>query len=129
MKARVLFAFALAVCFTGAVYAQDAGNPAAAGQNGGGSGRRGGGGFGGGMGRGLTGTVTEAAADHYTIKTDAGDVYTVHLSSDTRIIKRQGGMGGGRGRWRTREPALVRVVVNRAGDKRAARVWAVAIHL
>jgi Domain of unknown function (DUF5666) len=71
-----------------------------AGQNGdagsgGGHRQRGGrGGYGGGMGggagmmgRGLMGTVTEVAADHYTIKTDAGDVYTVHFTADTRIFK------------------------------------------
>jgi|GEM_PF-940144 len=73
-----------------------------AGQNGdsgsgSGRGQRGGrGGFGGGagmmMGRGLMGTVTEAAADHYTIKTDAGDFYTVHFTPDTRIFKQVAGM-------------------------------------
>jgi hypothetical protein len=47
------------------------------------------------MGRGLMGTVTEVAADHYTIKTEAGDVYTVHFTADTRIIKQvAGGMRG-----------------------------------
>jgi hypothetical protein len=40
-----------------------------------------------GGGRGVVGTVTEAAADHYAIKTDSGDVYTVHLSANTRIVK------------------------------------------
>ena len=55
------------------------------------------------MGRGLMGTVTEVAADHYTIKTDTGDVYTVHFSANTRIVKqgagmrRPGGGGGGQG--------------------------------
>jgi len=51
------------------------------------------------MGRGLMGTVTEAAADHYTIKTDAGEVYTVHFTPDTRIFKQVAGMraGGGAG--------------------------------
>jgi hypothetical protein len=50
------------------------------------------------MGRGLMGTVTEVAADHYTIKTDAGDVYTIHFTADTRIVKQAAGMhapGGG----------------------------------
>ncbi len=50
------------------------------------------------MGRGLMGTVTEVAADHYTIKTDAGDVYTVRFTADTRIVKQAAGMrvpGGG----------------------------------
>jgi Domain of unknown function (DUF5666) len=64
----------------------------------GGQGQRGGrGGYGGGMmmGRGLMGTVTEVAADHYTIKTEAGDVYTVHFTADTRMFKQvAGGMRG-----------------------------------
>lgn len=38
-------------------------------------------------GRGVQGTVTEAAADHYTVKTDAGDSYRVNFSANTRIIK------------------------------------------
>jgi hypothetical protein len=42
-----------------------------------------------GMGRGLTGTVTEVAADHYTIKTEAGETYTIHFSANTRILKQQ----------------------------------------
>lgn len=56
-----------------------------------------------GGGTGITGTVTEIAADHYTIKTDAGDTYTVHFSVNTRILKQaiqrrgqgDGGEGGG----------------------------------
>ncbi|MFC5862858.1 hypothetical protein ACFPT7_11190 [Acidicapsa dinghuensis] len=57
------------------------------------------GGFGG--GRGVIGTVTEVAADHYTIKTETGDLYTVHFSANTRIMKqvgggfRRGGQGSG----------------------------------
>jgi hypothetical protein len=51
-----------------------------------------------GAGRGLLGTVTEVAADHYTIKTDTGESYTVHFSSDTRIMKMPaGGRGPGAG--------------------------------
>jgi len=75
---------------------------------GGQEGQRGGGrgGYGGGMGtgRGLMGTVTEVAADHYTIKTDTGDSYTIHFSANTRIMKMPagargpgGGGGGARG--------------------------------
>jgi hypothetical protein len=102
--------------------AQDSGSAPASGQNasqgaspsagqngdqgsGGGRGQRGarggyGGGMGGGagmMGRGLMGTVTEAAADHYTIKTDAGDVYTIHFTADTRIFKQVAGTRAGEG--------------------------------
>lgn len=108
MKMRFLPAIFLAVAFIAAAGSQDSGSipPAgqSAGQDSGGSyGQRGGrGGFGGGMGmmgRGLMGTVTEAAANHYTIKTDAGEVYTVHFTADTRIMKQAAGMhrGGGQG--------------------------------
>ena len=74
-----------------------------------GGGQRGGGrgwGGGGGMGRGTMGTVTEVAADHYTIKTEAGETYTVHYSANTRIVKQQarpagaGGAQGQGGQWR-----------------------------
>jgi hypothetical protein len=107
MKSRLPFLAALAFLFAASVFAQDSGSAQPAGQTpqgaGGGYGRRGGGGYGGGMGRGAMGTVTEVAADHYTIKTDSGDVYTVHFDSNTRIVKQPaGGMreqgGGGQGR-------------------------------
>ena len=113
MNIRLLSAIVIAVAFTAAACAQDSGSAPPAGQNAGqnatpgpgtGNGQRGGrGGYGGGMGggagmmmgRGLMGTVTEVAADHYTIKTDAGDVYTVHFTADTRIFKQvAGGMRG-----------------------------------
>jgi hypothetical protein len=61
-------------------------------------GRGGRGGWGGGTGRGLMGTVTEVAADHYTIKTETGETYTIHYSVNTRILKQQArarGEGGG----------------------------------
>jgi hypothetical protein len=38
-------------------------------------------------GRGIQGTVTAVAADHYTVKNDAGDIYTVSFSANTRIMK------------------------------------------
>jgi hypothetical protein len=56
---------------------------------------RGFGGFPGG-GRGILGSVTEVAADHYTIRTDNGETYTVHFSVNTRILKQPAGQGGGR---------------------------------
>jgi preprotein translocase subunit YajC len=40
-----------------------------------------------GMGRGISGTVTEVAADHYTIKNEQGEVWTVHYSANTRVMK------------------------------------------
>jgi hypothetical protein len=108
MKIRSFCSFALGLALTAVAFAQDSGAPPPAGQNpgqgAGGYGRRGGGGgFGGGaMGRGTMGTVTEAAADHYTIKTETGDVYIVHFDANTRIVKQSagGGMraqGGGQG--------------------------------
>jgi hypothetical protein len=109
MKLRLLPALFAALALTAAAVAQDPGSPPPAGQNpnqnssrgnGGGNGQRGGrGGMGG--GNRLFGTVTEVAADHYTIKTETGDVYTVHFSADTRITKQPAGMrgpgGGGQG--------------------------------
>jgi hypothetical protein len=85
------------------------------------------------MGRGLMGTVTEVAADHYTIKTDAGDVYTVHFTADTRIFKQvagqrepgegagagggQGaGSGGGRGYGGGNPPQEIKPTDIKAGD-------------
>ncbi len=38
-------------------------------------------------GHGVVGTVTEAAADHFTIKNETGEVYTIHFSANTRIVK------------------------------------------
>jgi hypothetical protein len=103
--APVLFLVAL---FLGAgLHAQDPGAAASGGQNpppgqGGGPGRRGGGWFGGAAGgRGILGTVTEAAADHFTVKTESGETYTVHFSVNTRIVKapagRRGEAGAGEG--------------------------------
>ena len=108
MNIRNLSTIVLAFAFTVAAGAQDTGSAQPSGQNAGqnassGSGDYGqrggrGGGMGGGMGmmmgRGLMGIVTEVAADHYTIKTDAGDVYTVHLTADTRIFKQVAGQRG-----------------------------------
>lgn len=119
MKVRFLSAVVFALALAAAAGAQDANqappNPQDNGAGGanagrGGGYRRGGGGYGmGGMGiaggRGLMGTVTEVAADHYMVKTEAGDVYTVHFSANTRIMKQPPGMrgqgegrGGGQGR-------------------------------
>ena len=107
MTSRLLPAIVIAAALNAAAVAQDAGSAPPAGQNSGhnssqgsagGYGQRGGrGGFGAGMGmmgRGLMGTVTEVAAGHYTVKTDAGDVYTVHFTSDTRIVKQAAAMHG-----------------------------------
>jgi hypothetical protein len=37
-------------------------------------------------GRGVAGTVTDVAADHYTIKTINGEMFTVHYSANTRVL-------------------------------------------
>jgi hypothetical protein len=46
------------------------------------------------QGNAVSGTITEVAADHYTIKTQAGDTYTVRFNANTRIIKQTAGIGG-----------------------------------
>jgi Domain of unknown function (DUF5666) len=69
-------------------------NPGQA-QQGRGSGQRGNrGGWGGGamLGRGVLGTVTEITPEHFTVKTENGELYTIHYSVNTRIMK--GNSGG-----------------------------------
>jgi preprotein translocase subunit YajC len=39
----------------------------------------------------VMGTVTEITPDHFTVKTDSGDSYTIHYSVNTRIMKGGGG--------------------------------------
>jgi hypothetical protein len=81
-------------------------------------------------GRGATGTVTEAAADHYTIKTDAGEAYVVHFGVNTRIMKQgaggrergergQGGQGG-EGRGGGNPPETLKPTDIKVGDSIAA---------
>ncbi len=119
MKTGLLPVIVFSLALSAAACAQDAttpppatqdngsanGNGSGNGNRGGGYGQRGGrGGYGGGMGmglgggRGIVGTVTEVAADHYTVKTETGDSYTIHFSVNTRIMKMPAGAGmGGRG--------------------------------
>lgn len=59
--------------------------------------------WGAGMGRGMMGSVTAVAADHFTIKTESGELYTVHYSVNTRIMK--GGGGQRRGQGENQAPA------------------------
>ncbi|MGB6192514.1 MAG: DUF5666 domain-containing protein [Terracidiphilus sp.] len=77
------FIFALAVV---PAFPQDT-PPAEArhGQGGEMQGRRGAGNWG--MGRGTVGTVTATANDHFTIETETGEVYTIHFSVNTRVMK------------------------------------------
>jgi hypothetical protein len=134
MRIRYLSTFALALALATFSAAQDSSPTPPAGQNsgqnsgqgGGGNGRRGGYGGGGMMGRGTMGTVTEAAADHYTIKTESGDVYTVHFDSNTRIVKQPagggmrgqggGGQGGGEGMGRGNPPQQIKATDIKVGD-------------
>jgi hypothetical protein len=37
-------------------------------------------------GRGVVGTVTEVAPDHYSVKNENGETYTVHYSANTRVM-------------------------------------------
>ncbi|HEY6491025.1 MAG TPA: DUF5666 domain-containing protein [Terracidiphilus sp.] len=97
MPARLL-AVLLLVFAMGMAYAQDAPEPGQGqapgqGQGRGGwqQGRRQGGMMGMSSGRGTVGTVTEVAADHFTIKTELGEVYTVHYSVNTRMMKQPAG--------------------------------------
>ena len=39
----------------------------------------------------MLGSVTEVTPEHYTIKNDQGETYTVHYSNNTRIMKQQPG--------------------------------------
>ncbi len=41
--------------------------------------------------RGLMGAVTEAGADHFVVKTETGELYTVHFSVNTRIMRQPAG--------------------------------------
>jgi hypothetical protein len=139
MKAGVLSVVCLSLAL-GFASAQDAPNPpAGSGQGqqqgsgpGGGRGQRGGG-WGGGMGmgggRGIGGTVTAVAADRYTIKTETGEIYTVHIGANTRILKqaaqpaerrgRQGGEGMGRGEGGN-PPQPIKATDIKVGDAVAA---------
>jgi len=86
MKVSFLSAIVFGVALTLTAFSQDANHS----QHEGWGGMSGGG--------GVTGTVTEEAADHYIIKTDGGEIYTIQFSANTRIMKqtvRQRGEGGG----------------------------------
>ena len=105
MKIQFVSAIVLSLAL-GVAHAQDAGVIPQSQDPGSGQGQRGGRGGGWGMmgaGRGTMGTVTGVAADHYTVKTDSGETYTIHFSANTRIVKQQpgmrerGGNGGGMG--------------------------------
>jgi preprotein translocase subunit YajC len=89
VRLRPAVLFVLTIMFGFTAFAQDAPAtpPRQAAQAGQGDGRGGGRGRGMGMGSGIMGTVTEVAADHLTIKNDAGEIWTVNYSVNTRILK------------------------------------------
>jgi hypothetical protein len=94
MQSRIIAAVFLSLMLAGAACAQDPGAPARS--NGqGGYPQRGGRGMGMGLGipgsRGLMGTVTEVAADHFMIKTEDSQTFIVHFSVNTRIMKQPPG--------------------------------------
>lgn len=137
MKFRLSLALVFGLALCAAVVAQDQNpapdqNSAPQAAQSGSYGRRGGGGFGGMgmMGRGVGGTVTEAAADHFIVKTFQGDTYTVNFGDNTRVMKMQGGMGGrgmrrgggggGMGR-RGSPPEQIKAADIKAGDAIMAR--------
>jgi len=130
MQIRLVSALIVGLALTTAVCAQDASSAPQDNQN---PGMSRGGGMGGGMGmgmmgRGIAGTVTEAAADHYTIKTFQGETYAIHFSANTRIMKQPAGgrgMGEGRGQRRRGEgggnpPQEIKAADIKVGDAIAA---------
>jgi hypothetical protein len=76
-----------------------------------------------GEGRGTVGTVTAIAADHFTIRTELGETYTVHFSVNTRILKQAPGQGRGQrqaeGGDRT-QPVSIKATDIQVGDAIAA---------
>jgi len=69
-----------------------------------------------GGGAGIAGTVTETAANHYTIKTDAGDIYTVYFSVNTRILKQEIRRRGERGEGGGNPPQILKPTDIKVGD-------------
>jgi len=93
---RTLVLTGILVAAGGSMWAQDGGGQGG-GQGSGQAGGRRGFGMGPGGARGTMGTVTAVAADHYTIKSEDGTVYTVHFSANTRMMKGGRGFGPGAG--------------------------------
>lgn len=143
MKLRLVAACVFSVALATVAYGQDQNppdnqNPAgqnnaeAGGQGPGGGGygrgRRGGMGMMGMMDRGIAGTVTEVAADHYTIKSFTGETYTIHYSANTRMLKQPasggrgygGGYGGRRGEGGGNPPQQIKASDIKVGDSIAA---------
>lgn len=124
MKLFSLPAFVFALALVPA-FAQDNAPPANQQERSGGwQGRRGAGNWG--MGRGTVGTVTAAAGDQFTIKTETGEIYTIHFSVNTRIMKQpppqqhQGQPQAERGEGRRTPPEPIKASDIKVGDVIAA---------
>jgi Domain of unknown function (DUF5666) len=116
----LLFLSAALACASGAAQGQDGQAPQPG--PGGWQGQRGGRGGMMSNGRGTIGTVTEAAADRFIVRTELGESYTVFFSVNTRILKqppgatRQGqGYGSGEGAERT-PPQTIKPTEIKTGD-------------
>jgi len=125
MKVRLFSALAFALMLAATGVTQPAAAPATAAQaqpqprSGGEQGFGMGMGAGMGEGRGLGGTVTEVAADHYTIKDGTGQSYTVHFSANTRIMRQtvhRHGQGEGEGREQAVMPETIKPADIHVGD-------------
>ncbi|KAA6455695.1 hypothetical protein DYQ86_27135 [Acidobacteria bacterium AB60] len=90
MNVRILSIFVLGLAVTAGGFAQDQAPPSGstppAGQGADAHGMRGPGGMMG-MGRGIMGMVTEVAPDHFLVKNAANEIYTIHFSANTHIMK------------------------------------------
>ena len=82
MKVGLILAVVSGLALGGAAVAQKASTESTAGQQPGGAQ--------GAFMYGLEGKVTEAATDHYILKTDGGDVYTVRFSANTHFVDPSG---------------------------------------
>lgn len=104
-----------AFAVTGAVAQDSSGAPPQRGGQGGPGGR------GMGMGRGVLGTVSDVASDHLTIKNEAGAVYTVYFSANTRFMKTVPRAAGAaadnqQGGGRMDPPVAIKATDIKAGD-------------
>lgn len=126
MRFRSFTLALLALALAAAAIAQDSANSPSnqsAQTTGRGRGQGRGAGWGAGMmgGRGVLGTVTEVDPDHYIVKTETAELYTVHFSVNTRIMKqlpqRQNGQGEGSERI---PPQPIKATDIKVGDAIAA---------
>jgi hypothetical protein len=63
--------------------------------------------------------VTDVASDHYKIKTELGEIYTVHFSANTRIMKQppsRRGQGQAQGEGERTPPQPIKAADIKVGD-------------